>query len=87
MRQGETSLILPGGRNFPKEHHSSCSESRRESGRVQGEETTSDKVGITRSRTLKDHFVMQGTVKCILCWLMESLEMLLAPVNPITALQ
>lgn len=61
MRQGERSLILPGGRNFPKEHHSSCSESRRGSGMVQGEETTSDKVGIT----LKDHIFMQGTAKCI----------------------
>lgn len=73
------SLILPGGRNFAEIYHSS--------GRVQGEETTSDKVGITRSCTLKDRIFMQSTEKCILCWLTESLEMLLAPVNPVTALQ
>lgn len=40
------SLILPGGRNFPKEHHSSRPESRIESSGVQGEETTFVKVGI-----------------------------------------
>lgn len=29
LRQGEKILIFPGGRNFPREHHSSCSDSRR----------------------------------------------------------
>lgn len=65
MRQEEISLILPGGRNFPREHHSSCSENRRGSSRVQGEETTSDKIGVTSPCTLKDYIFTQGTVKCI----------------------
>jgi len=46
-----------------------CSEGRRESSRLQGEETATDKVGITSSCTATDHIFMQGTAKCILCWL------------------